>query len=66
MSLTVEWCGTSGKVRHTTRTGAFVAARRMRKRKPANGIKVAPCSVYRCPFCHAFHVGHTDFRKGKR
>lgn len=66
MTLTVEFCVTSGKVRYVTRTGAHVASRRMSKRRPKNGIKVAPCQVYKCGFCQAFHVGHRDFTKGKR
>jgi hypothetical protein len=59
-------CPRQGKLRYATRSGAHVAARRMSKRRPANGIKAAPCHVYRCPACHAFDVGHSDFTKARK
>lgn len=66
MTYAPDHCTVSGKVRYATRTGAFVVTVRMQRRKPANGIKPAPCRVYRCKWCSAFHVGHEDFRKARK
>lgn len=66
MTYAPDTCTRTGKVRYATRSGAFVVVQRMARRLPGNGIKAAPCKVYRCPMCHWFHVGHTDFRKARK
>jgi hypothetical protein len=66
MSGGVDTCHRTGKLRYATRSGAHLKAERMQKRRPGNGIKAAPCQVYRCEFCHAYHVGHADWRKARK
>ena len=66
MTYAPDVCPRSGKVRYATRTRAFEVKIRLTRRRPANGIKAAPCEVYRCLMCDAFHIGHRDFTKARK
>lgn len=50
----------AGKNRHKTHEAALIEIRMIRKRYGHQG-QVNP---YRCPFCGAFHIGHTPGRNG--
>jgi len=49
-------CERTGKVQHVTKSKAVRLRDRLARR--GNG---PPCEVYKCTFCHLFHIGNADF-----
>lgn len=47
------------KVAHANPARAYAARGYIARRSPEHG---AFMSVYRCQFCHKWHVGHTPYR----
>ena len=66
MTAAADTCTVSGKIRYATRSGAYIAARHMNKRKPATKTRSAPCDIYKCTACHGFHLGHHNLVPGLR
>lgn len=56
-----DWC--HGKVRHPSREMAVAHVNGLRAAADEHPSRLARLEAYQCPTCHAWHVGHSKFRK---